>query len=180
MTTAASQGPHTKSSCARRRRTPTARHRATGLRANQDGQGFCPVRPARNSFNAVTAQTSTHCFGDGSLFRRRAGNSAIVRNLEFQGGTTWRKFTTSSDGKTRQSSTPGREMVGGSGSQGVHRRKYIEQSRRAAPHLTAAGWLARNLIEPEKLVLAQTIFKSPLNSRAAKRTRWTSRRNTRS
>jgi hypothetical protein len=116
--------------------------------ANQDDKVF--VRCAGEEFiYAVTAQDFNTLFGDGSLF---------AAGWEFRDLRIWNfkvddlaQITIHQDGKTRQivHTGPGKWSLA-SGSQGVIEGKYIEQAVGQLRQLTAAGWLARNLIEPEK------------------------------
>jgi hypothetical protein len=116
--------------------------------ATQTNEVF--VRCAGEDFiYAVTAENFNSLFGESSLF---------AADWEFRDRRIWdfkvddvAQITIHQGGRTRQlvHNGPGKWSLA-AGSQGFIEGRYIEQTVQQFRQLTAAGWFARNLTEPEK------------------------------
>ena len=156
------------------------------------------LRSAAGDTNAVIVQLSFGTNQNNEVFVRRADEDFVYAVTaedfnrlpeaawEFRERRIWNftendvaQITIHQNGKTRQIVRNGPNKWSlAAGSQGIINPPAIEETAHRLGELTAAGWVGRNVTEPEKLRLrTRTICKSPSNLKTARNTPWISARN---
>ena len=156
------------------------------------------LRSAAGDTNSVMVQLSFGTNQNNEVFVRRADEDFVYAVTtedfnrlpesawEFRERRIWNftegdvaQITLHQNGKTRQIVRNGPNKWSlAAGSQGIINPPAIEETAHRLGELTAAGWVGRNVTEPEKFGLQhEQSCRSPSNSKTARNTPWISARN---